>query len=86
LLQTSTELRDFVAAQTVSWAGVACSYRTLNQEGHNTPNGVVVQHVVNHSSYHRGQLITLMRQVGWTDLPSTDLMRWYRKEYSVSRQ
>lgn len=85
LLQTSAELRDFVAAQSVSWAGLPCSYRTLNQDGHNTPNGVVVQHVVNHSSYHRGQLITLMRQVGWTELPSTDLMRWYRKEIAVSR-
>jgi len=84
LLQTSAELRDFVRAQSSSWAGLPCSYRTLNQEQHNTPNGMVVQHVVNHSSYHRGQLITIMRQLQWTDLPSTDLIRWYRKERLTS--
>lgn len=32
----------------------------------------IIQHVVNHTSYHRGQVITLMRQVGLTKIPQTD--------------
>ena len=37
-----------------------------------------LQHVVNHSSYHRGQIVTLMRQIG-TKPPSTDLILFYRE-------
>jgi uncharacterized damage-inducible protein DinB len=35
------------------------------------------QHVVNHSSYHRGQIVTLLRQLGATP-PATDLIRFHR--------
>ena len=40
---------------------------------------LVFAHVLNHSSYHRGQLVTLLRQVGFTDLGSTDLTAFYLK-------
>ena len=36
-------------------------------------------HVFNHSTFHRGQLITLLRQVGFTGVGSTDLINYYRK-------
>jgi len=35
-------------------------------------------HVVNHATYHRGQVVTMLRQVGVTP-PSTDLIRYYRE-------
>jgi uncharacterized damage-inducible protein DinB len=35
-------------------------------------------HVFNHSTFHRGQLITLMRQVGFTGVGTTDLINFYR--------
>ena len=37
----------------------------------------MIQHVVDHSSYHRGQIVTMLRQLGVTP-PSTGLMRFYR--------
>ncbi len=36
-----------------------------------------LQHVVNHSSYHRGQLAVLMRQLGLQPV-NTDLIQFYR--------
>jgi len=39
----------------------------------------ILSHVFNHSTYHRGQLVTLFRQVGFTDVTSTDLLLYYRK-------
>lgn len=39
--------------------------------------GDVLRHVVNHSSYHRGQVVTMLRQVG-AAAPSTDLVEYYR--------
>jgi len=35
-------------------------------------------HLINHCTYHRGQLVTLLRQVGFTQLSSTDLATYYR--------
>jgi uncharacterized damage-inducible protein DinB len=37
----------------------------------------MIQHVVDHSSYHRRQIVTMLRQLGVTP-PSTGLMRFYR--------
>lgn len=37
------------------------------------------QHLVNHSSYHRGQIVTLLRQIG-VKPPATDLIRFYREQ------
>lgn len=34
-------------------------------------------HIVNHSTYHRGQLVTLLRQVGFSNFTSTDLATFY---------
>jgi uncharacterized damage-inducible protein DinB len=35
-------------------------------------------HIINHSTYHRGQLVTLLRQVGFTKFSSIDLATYYR--------
>lgn len=37
-----------------------------------------LQHVVNHSSYHRGQVAAMMRQVAAVP-PNTDMIRFYRE-------
>jgi uncharacterized damage-inducible protein DinB len=36
------------------------------------PRYEFLQHVVNHSTYHRGQIITIGRNLGFTDAPMTD--------------
>lgn len=41
------------------------------------PRWQVVMHLVNHGSYHRGQLASLMRQWGIRP-PATDLVAYYR--------
>ena len=42
------------------------------------PLGVQFQHLVNHGTYHRGQIATLLRQVGAKPI-ATDLIRWARE-------
>lgn len=42
------------------------------------PYWQMIQHVVDHSSYHRGQIVTMLRQLGVTP-PSTGLIRFYRE-------
>jgi len=42
----------------------------------------MLQHVVNHASYHRGQVTTLLRQLGAVPPKSTDLITFYRERGS----
>lgn len=55
------------------------SYRLLSGEAHVTRTLDVLLHVVNHSTYHRGQLTTMLRQVGATPVP-TDLIAFRREQ------
>ena len=51
---------------------------TTTQTGtYTSPYWQMLQHVVDHSSYHRGQLVTMLRQLG-VQPPSTGLSRFYR--------
>src|SRR5574341_1724021 len=52
-------------------------YRTLEGVEHVGPLWQLVQHVANHSSYHRGQVVLLLRQLGAKTV-STDLVLWDR--------
>jgi uncharacterized damage-inducible protein DinB len=38
----------------------------------------MLQHVVNHASYHRGQITTMLRQMGAQPAKSTDMIAFYR--------
>jgi uncharacterized damage-inducible protein DinB len=39
----------------------------------------MLQHVVNHATYHRGQITTMLRQLGAAPPKSTDLITFYRE-------
>ena len=45
---------------------------------HKMPVYQVLQHVFNHSTQHRGQLITMLRQLGATKIPATDFIAFAR--------
>jgi uncharacterized damage-inducible protein DinB len=55
------------------------NYHLLSGEAHATRTLDVLLHVVNHSTYHRGQLTTMLRQVGATPV-STDLILFKREQ------
>src|SRR5450631_1203156 len=57
-------------------------YNTLKFGVYQNPLWQSLQHVVNHGSYHRGQVTTMLRQHGAQPI-LTDLMHYYR-ERSVS--
>ena len=48
--------------------------------GHSGRNALwqMLQHVVNHASYHRGQVTTMLRQIGATPAKSMDMIAFYR--------
>ena len=62
-------------------AGLArdVQYRLLTGVEAVTPLWQMVQHVVNHASYHRGQVTTMLRQAGAQPPKSMDLIAFYRQ-------
>jgi uncharacterized damage-inducible protein DinB len=54
-------------------------FRSFAGVDYETPLWVLMRHVVNHGTYHRGQVATLLRQLGATP-PSTDLVLYYRTQ------
>ncbi len=53
-------------------------YSSLDKQVHKTATYIILQHVFNHATYHRGQLVTMLRQVGITKIPSFDLIVYSR--------
>lgn len=45
------------------------------------PSREIVQTVFNHGTYHRGQVVTILRQLDVTDIPQTDYIEWVRQTY-----
>lgn len=62
-------------------AGIArvISYRSMAGQASASVLWQMAQHVVNHASYHRGQVTTLLRQIGASPPRSMDLIAFYRE-------
>ena len=56
------------------------SYITLKGIAGNSQVYQMFAHVANHGTYHRGQLITMFRTVGVSELPATDLIAFFREK------
>lgn len=53
-------------------------YRNLKGVAFRDQIGHILQHLANHGSYHRGQVTTLLRQLGATPV-NTDMIGFYRE-------
>ena len=58
-------------------------YQFLNGQSGDSPVWQMVQHVVNHASYHRGQITTMLRQMGAPPAKSMDMIAYYRLQAGV---
>jgi uncharacterized damage-inducible protein DinB len=54
-------------------------YRLMNGQPGRSVFWHMLQHVVNHGTYHRGQVVTMLRQLGLPPGKSTDLIAFYRE-------
>jgi uncharacterized damage-inducible protein DinB len=54
-------------------------YRTFAGEEMESVFSHMLQHVVNHATYHRGQVTTMLRQLGVPPPKPQDLIRFYRE-------
>jgi uncharacterized damage-inducible protein DinB len=71
-------LQKFVSSLTQEDLNRVISYRTMKFGEYRNPLWQSMQNMVNHSTYHRGQVATLLRQLDAKPI-STDLMHFYRE-------
>jgi uncharacterized damage-inducible protein DinB len=74
----SQNLKSAIEKVTDETLAAPLQYKRLNGQVFNTPLYQLLAHVFNHSTYHRGQLVTLLRQAGFTNIGSTDLLNFQR--------
>jgi len=73
------QLAGFVAEQTEESLAKPLTYKNLKGDPFSYPLGQLMLHTVNHSTYHRGQVTTLLRQLGAQPL-SSDLVVYYAEK------
>lgn len=73
-------VREYVENLTDETVNEVVAYRNLAGIGAQSSRWTMVQHVVNHASYHRGQVTTMVRQVGGKAPASQDLIAYYREK------
>jgi uncharacterized damage-inducible protein DinB len=79
--RVSSELLQFTEKQYDDKAlAHVLQYYDRKKVSHKSPVCEVLMHVFNHSTYHRGQLVTMLRQAGATVIPSTDFITFVRKK------
>lgn len=78
LADVQAERAVFAAGLTDAQIGAPLTYRSLNGQSYENRLGDLIRHVVNHSTYHRGQAATQLRQLGIVP-PSTDFIVYCRE-------
>jgi uncharacterized damage-inducible protein DinB len=75
------KVRSFVSSLNERELGRVLESRLFNGNEGASPLWHMVQHVVNHASYHRGQVTTMLRQAGAPPPKSMDLITFYRERH-----
>jgi uncharacterized damage-inducible protein DinB len=71
------EVREFLNSKSDEQLQQPSPYHDLKGNSWSEPLYQQIQHVLFHSMYHRGQTVTLLRQLGEAP-PQTDLIAYYR--------
>jgi uncharacterized damage-inducible protein DinB len=61
-------------------------FKLLSGQPGSSPFWQMLQHVVNHASYHRGQVTTMLRQIGAAPAKPMDMIAFYRVSERDARQ
>jgi len=77
-LNMSENFVTFIKEKREDELGAQITY--TNSEGKEFSNTIsqVVMHCMNHSTFHRGQIVTMLRNTGFTNLSSTDYISFCR--------
>jgi uncharacterized damage-inducible protein DinB len=76
------QIRAFVGSLSAADLQRPFDYKLMNGQPGTSIFWEMIVHVVNHGSYHRGQIATMMRQLG-TKAQSTDMIVFFREQSAL---
>ena len=77
--ESEAGVRALVAGLDAAGLDRTLDYRLLNGAPGSSRVWHIVQHLVNHATYHRGQVTTMLRQLGAASPRPQDLIAFYRE-------
>ncbi len=80
LLHQSKQWEEWVSNASELSVDHVFQYQNAKREFFKMPIYQMLHHVFNHGTYHRGQLINMLRQLGIEKIPQTDFAFWTRSK------
>ena len=62
---------------------VGGSFKSIRDTAAHMLGAAILQHLINHGTYHRGQVTTLLRQMGVKPPQGTDMIGYYKQRLEV---
>lgn len=78
-LNTSRQFDELVRLSDKDYLRASTSYKNSKGEPFVNTNAEIITHCMNHGSFHRGQLVTMLRTLGVKEIPATDMIVFFRK-------
>ena len=79
---TITDLQwiEWIADKSDNDLTLPVQYTNTAGQSFEQPYDILLHHIFNHSTYHNGQLVSMLRALGINQIPSTDFVTWTRLE------
>ncbi len=86
-LSVSKNFSELVKSKDENYLQTNCNYKDTRGNSYSQPHWQMIMHCMNHSTFHRGQLITMLRELvredsfgGVTTIPATDMIVFFREK------
>jgi uncharacterized damage-inducible protein DinB len=66
--------RDFIQSKDESYLQTTIEYKNMAGKAYSNTVEEIIYHVVNHGTFHRGQIVTMLRANGFAELGSDEVM------------
>jgi uncharacterized damage-inducible protein DinB len=86
ILKNSDEFIEFIENKEDSFFRDSTDYINLKGKSFSQNNAEIILHAMNHSTFHRGQVINMLRNVGYTDQSASDFIMFLREQETISAQ
>lgn len=79
-IAVSKLIQDLITQKDEKFLMQSCSYNDTRGNAHINTHWEMIMHCMNHSTYHRGQVVTMLRETGVVKIIGTDLILYFREK------
>ena len=78
--KNSKDFIEFVSGKNEDFFSLSTEYINLKGKRFTQNNAEIILHCMNHSTFHRGQVMNMLRHVGYTDQSASDFIMFLREK------